>query len=145
MPGHFDMLGQVSYFTDVTVARWFLMPGMALGTAVMMYGISALMARAPDTMNVPDPKTYAKLTPDRQATVIQLMQDVMYGITALLLLVFTMVQLGTYSVTLNEAYLLPIYTRVLLWGSLPLLILLGPVVVWLLHDTIQRLHTEQVG
>ena len=145
MPGHFGLLGQVSYYTETTALRWFMLPGVALILAMTMYGIAALVARFPQHMNLPDPHAFEQLTPKRRAIVIQLMQDVMYGITALLLLMLAVLQLGIYSVALNGADLLPIYTRVVLWVSLPLLILIGPVVVWLLHDTTQRLYREQMG
>jgi len=80
LPGHFDLLGQVSYRTETTAVRWFSLPGVAL----------------------------------------------------------------------NDADMLPIYARVVLWCSLPLLILpllivLGPAVAWLMHNTIQRLDRRRQG
>jgi len=145
MPGHFDLLGQVSYRTETTAARWFLLPGVALMLTGLMYGLATLLPRFPGLMNVPDPQTFDRLTPAHQAIVWQLAQDVLYGVTALMLLVLGVLQLGTYSVALNDADMLPIYARVVLWCSLPLLIVLGPAVAWLMHNTIQRLDHRRQG
>jgi uncharacterized membrane protein len=143
MPGHFDLLGQVSYFTGTTLARWLLMPMLGLLLTAMLYGIAHLMRRFPSAMNVPDPATFQHLTPDRRAVVIHLVQDVVYGIAALVLLVLTVLQVGIYSVAIHEASVLPIYTRTVLWISVPLLAALGPVMVWGVHHTTQRLYQEQ--
>lgn len=143
MPGHFDLMGQVSYRTETTLARWLLMPILGLLIAASLYTVAYLMQRFPQAMNVPDPDTFERLTPDRRAVVVHLVQDVMYGIAALLLLVITVLQIGIYSVAVHSATVLPVYTRVVLWVSLPLLIGLGPIVVWLVHDTTQRLYHEQ--
>lgn len=143
MPGHFDLMGQVSYRTETTLARWLLMPILGLLIAASLYTVAHLMHRFPSAMNVPDPATFERLTPDRQSVVVHLVQDVLYGIVALLLLVITVLQVGIYSVAVHGTTVLPVYTRVVLWMSLPLLIGLGPVVVWLVHDTTQRLYREQ--
>ncbi len=145
MPGHFNVLGQVSYRAETTAVRWFLLPGVALGLAGLMYSVALLLPRYPGLMNVPDPKAFAQLAPERKEVVVQLTQDVLYGITALMLLILGVLQLGAYSTAIYETDWLPLYVRVVLWSSLPLLIALGPVVVWLVHHTIQRLHRDQAG
>ncbi|MGM0705980.1 MAG: hypothetical protein ACQETP_08680 [Bacteroidota bacterium] len=144
MPGHFDLLGQVSYRTDTTLAQWLLMPIMGLLLTAALYGVAHLMRRFPHTMIVPNPATFQRLTPSRKAVVIQLMQDVIYGMTALLLLLLGMLQVGIYSVAVHAANVLPVFTRTVLWVSLPLLIGLGPVVVWGVHHTTRRLYREQM-
>lgn len=145
MPGHFNVLGHVSYRTETTAVRWFLLPSVALALAGLMYGMATLLPRFPGLMNVPDPKAFAQLTPKRKAIIVQLTQDILYGITVLMLLVLGVLQLGIYSVALNGSDVLPVYARGVLWSSVPLLVLLGPVVVWLVHNTIQRLHCDQTG
>ena len=144
MPGHLDLLGRVSYRVDTTWPRWLLMPMLGLLVASLLYGAARLMHRFPQAMNVPNPATFQRLTPGRKAVVVHLVQDVMYGITTLLLAVITVLQVGIYSVATHNASVLPVYTRAMLWMSLPLLVALGPVVVWMVHDTTQRLYREQV-
>ncbi|PEN08400.1 hypothetical protein CRI93_04615 [Longimonas halophila] len=143
MPGHFDLLGQVSYRTDTTLARWLLMPILGLLLTATLYGIAHLMRRFPSIMNVPDPATFQQLTPDRRAVVIHLVQDVVYGIAALVLLVLTVLQVGIYSVAVYKSSVLPVHTRTVLWSSIPLLAVLGPVMVWGVHRITQRLYREQ--
>lgn len=144
MPGHFDLLGEVSYRTDTTLPRWLLMPLLGTFIAGSLYGVAYLMRRFPRLMNVPDPTTFNRLSTERQEVVVHLVQDVLYGIAALLLLVVGVLQMGMYSVAVHAASMLPVYTRVVVWMSMPLLVALGPVAVWGLHATIQRLYREQM-
>ena len=143
MPTHFSLMGTVSDWAEPTWSQWFLLPAVGSGIALLMYVVGFIIPRYPSWVVVPNPKTYSALTNSRQDIVLQTMQHILYGIAALLLALFLVLQWGTYEVALTGAEALPTYARVVLWGSLPFLILLGPVVVWLIHRTIARLHAEQ--
>ena len=143
MPLHFNLLGTVSSWGEPTWSQWFLLPTVGTSIAALMYLVGVLIPHFPSWVVVPNPKAYKALTKQRQRIVLQTMQHILYGIAALLLVLFLVLQWGTYEVALTGAETLPTYARVVLWSSLPLLIVLGPVVVWLLHRTITRLHAEQ--
>lgn len=83
IPGHFSAGGEVTRWEPPSLARWMLLPLLALAIAAMNYGVAALLPRYPGMFNHPDKNAFLALAPARRAPVIARMRTMVYGMSAL--------------------------------------------------------------
>ncbi|MCE9601595.1 MAG: DUF1648 domain-containing protein [Gemmatimonadetes bacterium] len=61
IPTHFDLNGVADRFSDRTLLRWFMLPGVALGLVILFETLTALMRTRPELLNIPDRERFVRL------------------------------------------------------------------------------------
>lgn len=96
IPAHFDFDGTPTRWTAKSIGSWFLGPMIGIALVVMVYGFAAMAPRFPDAVNMPDKKRYLKLPRERKLRVLAVSQDLLYAMSIPLLLIFLLIQYGSW-------------------------------------------------
>ncbi|NNE69183.1 MAG: DUF1648 domain-containing protein [Rhodothermales bacterium] len=110
IPVHFGADGTPDRFASTSWLSWMLLPLMAVALSVMMEGISRLLPRMPEQLNVPDQKAYKALSLTDKLEVIARQQDFLSEITLSMNVMFAAIQIGSYQVAMGSAESLPWYS-----------------------------------
>jgi uncharacterized membrane protein len=96
MPLHFGIDGNPDSWGAKSILSWFIMPAIAVGLTVLMYGIAALIIRHPEFINMPDKKKFLELPVESRKNVSAALKGMLYWVGVLLNVVFVLVQFGSY-------------------------------------------------
>ncbi len=102
IPAHFGPDGQPTRWEERSLWRWFTMPIVALLLTTMNYGFAGAVRRWPRMVNLPDKERFLRLPEREREPVLALLRQMMYGISVPLLLVFGLIQYGTWRAALGE-------------------------------------------
>jgi uncharacterized membrane protein len=97
IPLHFDASGEPTRWGATSFWTWFTLPLLALAMVGLNYGIAAAMSRFPQMVNLPGRRRLTDLPPERRQRVLVPMRDMVYALSAPLLLVFWLIQIGSFS------------------------------------------------
>jgi hypothetical protein len=92
IPAHVSAAGRVTRWNSPTFPSWFGLPLLTLGIVGINYLLAWMLPRRPHLLNFPDRERFLALPPERQAPVIERARDLIYGLTALVVVLMGMVQ-----------------------------------------------------
>jgi uncharacterized membrane protein len=131
IPRHFGLGGVADAYWETTLARWLLLPLIAAGTVLSVYGGVWIMRTLPSSwVNVPNPEVFRALDAADRRAVRARMRGLLYWIAAPTLVMFGALQYGTYHVATTDATALPGLVNVLTVGSLVALLGLVALLVY---------------
>lgn len=131
IPRHFGIGGLADAYWETTLARWLLLPLIAAGTALSVYGCVWVVRTLPHSwINVPNPERFEALDETDQRAVRARMRGLLYGIVAPTLVMFGALQYGTYHVATTDATALPAPVTAVTAGALVALSGLVALLVW---------------
>lgn len=114
IPMHYGMAGGADRFAATTMGRWLLLPVTGTLTAAITYGCAVLVASMPQYLNIPS-RSMGTLSESGRQRVIRATQHMIYGIAALVLCLFAVMQAGNYAVAARSSTSLPPQVQVALW------------------------------
>jgi uncharacterized membrane protein len=124
IPVHFNMAGEADGWADKSWEHWFLIPLVAVGMTLLLYGSAWLAARFPQHANLPSRVKLADLPPEERGPLLDVIKELLYRIAALITVQFVLMQLSTYRVAVGESEALPWYVRISTIGIVVLTLLL---------------------
>ena len=84
VPMHYSMGGEPDYWEDKSLFSWFLLPLIAIGFNLFMYGLSFLIPRLsqkyPWMLNIPNKERFIRLPQEKKEPVFRLFKTVFYWI-----------------------------------------------------------------
>jgi uncharacterized membrane protein len=96
IPVHFDASGEPTRWAARSFGSWFALPLMALTMVALNYGLAAAMGRWPHLVNLPDKRRFLALSLERRERVLAPMREMLYALSVPLLLLFLLIQVGTW-------------------------------------------------
>lgn len=96
IPVHFDASGEATRWAVTSFWSWFTVPLLALAMVALNYGLASAMRRWPRLVNLPDKRRLLDLPPERRQRVLAPIKDMVYALSIPLLLMFGLIQIGTY-------------------------------------------------
>jgi len=96
IPVHFDASGEPTRWAARSFGSWFGLPIIALAMVALNYGLAAALGRWPHLVNLPDKRRFLSLPPERRERVLAPMREMLYALSTPLLLLFLLIQVGTY-------------------------------------------------
>jgi len=131
VPRHFGLTGVADAYWETTLARWLLLPLVAAGTALVVYGsVWAMKALPPSWVNVSNPEHFAALDEADRRAVRARMCGLLYWIAPPTLVLFGGLQYGIYYVATTDATALPALVNGLTIGSLTAILGIVGLLVW---------------
>lgn len=138
IPAHFNFDGTPTRWADKSVWSWFLGPLIGLGLLVMNYGIAAAVPRFPNAVNIPDKKRYLALPAERKLRVLAVTQDLLYILIIPLLIMFMLIQYGSW-IAAQEGSATPYLVTALILG-----ILMAPAIMIFFLPKSQRVLKREL-
>ena len=102
LPTHFGLDGAVDGWSDRSLWAWFALPLIAAAVTALLYGIGRLAPRHPELLNVPEKKAYLALSPERRAPVVAVVVESLHIVSAILLAMMIVIQIGSYRTALGH-------------------------------------------
>ncbi|HET7275169.1 MAG TPA: DUF1648 domain-containing protein [Longimicrobiaceae bacterium] len=103
IPVHFGLSGQPDRVVDTSILSWFGLPLVAVATTALTYTVAQWLPSHPNLVNLPDKQQFLALSSARKLPVIARVQDMLYGVSALVLVLFGSIQVMIYRVALGES------------------------------------------
>lgn len=127
VPRHFNAAGEVDAWSAKTAASWFLLPGIAVFTVLLLEFSAWLVERRPEYINLPSKKQFLELPPEERAPIARAVVVFVQVLNLGMVLLFATIQLATYRAAFGQS------TAGLLQAVLLLTVLLGPMLgIWLI-------------
>lgn len=102
VPMHLNASGAATRFVDKSVGSWFLLPGVALASFLLMQWIGSQLPRRPHWFNFPDKERFLRLPAEYRAPAIERMRGVMDLISVGLVLTFLVINVLMWKVAMGE-------------------------------------------
>lgn len=103
LPVHFDAAGEPTRWAERSFGSWFAIPVMALTMVALTYALARAMGRWPHLVNLPDKRRFLALSPERRERVLVPMREMLYALSVPLLVVFLLIQVGTWREAMGGA------------------------------------------
>ncbi len=106
-PAHFDGSGTPDRWVQSSPGQWFLLPLIGTGVALMMtliaFSLGWFAREYPGLVNVPQPKLFRQLSPERRQRVLAPCASLLQWVGAWVLALFATILWGTYLVATQQA------------------------------------------
>ena len=137
IPMHFDLGGTPDRYADATLLRWLLLPAATTVVALALYGSAWMIGRRPSSLNVLSRAKYDVLTRPDKEQVVAVVQRRLYWLAVGVIVMFVVLQFGTYRVAHGVADDLPF------WPA-PLVIVLALLAMslWETEHRINKLYDQ---
>jgi uncharacterized membrane protein len=96
IPLHFGSGGEPDRWGDRTLLSWLLLPLIAAGTVVLLYGVGAFIPSRPQSFNVPDKQKLLALPPHLQRWVMSGVVNMLHVLALTMLVMFCGLQYGAW-------------------------------------------------
>ena len=101
IPTHFGAGGDPDAWSDRTVAAWFLLPGVSVFVTLLLLFVGELVGRRPQYVNMPAKARLLELPPEEQRPILRRVQLFVYQLNALMLVILSAIQLGSWRAAQN--------------------------------------------
>ncbi len=106
-PAHFDGSGTPDRWVQTSPGEWFLLPiigtGMALLMSLIAFSLGWFAREYPGLINVPQPKLFRQLAPERRQRVLAPCASLLHWVGAWVLALFSGILWGTFLVATKQA------------------------------------------
>lgn len=97
IPIHFGLSGEPDRWAARSVISWYLLPAIAVATALGMHAISVYGTRWPEAWNLPEKRRFLALPRSAQAPIIERMQGFLAFTGLVVTALFSVLQAGIYT------------------------------------------------
>ncbi|CAN5599229.1 hypothetical protein BH23BAC4_BH23BAC4_00150 [soil metagenome] len=145
IPLHFDVAGTPGNYQATSPLTWFGTVGIALLLGGMCYALAVVLPRYPKLINVPDKRRFMALPREGQLRISRLGQTLLFGTTTFLLLLFGLVQYGSYQVAVGVSDGLPGSVSVAILGLIFTSMIMSPFVIIRMQKLQKEIEKEYDG
>lgn len=109
---HFGLDGTPDRWGARSLPSWMVLPMVGIGLTLFMRGVSALVRRNPDVLNMPDAKAYRKLEHADKLRVVEIQLEMLAYVELIMSVLFCVLQIGSYETAMGTSDGLPVYAGV---------------------------------
>lgn len=96
IPTHFGIRGAPDAWSDKSVFRWFVIPGVGIGLAGSLWLLRRLLPCRPGWVNLPDRRCLSELPEPCQEHVVRMLSGFLAMVQTELLVIFGLIQWASY-------------------------------------------------